>query len=139
MKNLALISSRIQDSLSQEKAYNIPDYIIEGFTRTASILFKILLPFKVATSKLEADHMHAAYVTPTMMDALEKLNEICSNVNEKITDTITKCIKKRTTLSKPGFMHQFLYSLTPLGRHDIRNWDGIEAKILSEHLCNSMF
>ena len=128
MKNLALISSRIQDSLSQEKAYDIPDYIIEGFTRSASILFKLLLPFKVATNKLEADHMPAAYVTPTVMGAVEKMNEICSNINDKITGTITECIKKRMTLSKPGLMYQFLYSLTPLGRHDIRNWDGIEAK-----------
>ena len=128
MNNLETISTKIKESLSKEKAYEIPSYIIDGFTNAAAILLKILLPFRIATHKLEADNMPAAYIAPIINCAIAKMEELCNDVNNEIITTITECINKRMKASQSGMMYQFLFSLTPLGRQEIRNWDGIEAK-----------
>lgn len=81
VKNFKKIYDAISDSLTAKTAYDIPDNIVNGFTKTASKLFAILLPFKLATHKLEADRMPAAYVTPVINVAIKKLDDIAVQLN----------------------------------------------------------
>ena len=53
LKNFDKIYEKIINSLKSEAVYDFPDHILKGMTKTASILFVILLPFKKAAHILD--------------------------------------------------------------------------------------
>ena len=130
VKNSKIIFSKINASLETKTAYDVSDYIIDGFTLAAQTLFVILLPFSIATHLLEADNLPAAYAVPIINDAIKLFEENCESfsISDSIKESIIECINRRMKFSQSGRIFQLLYSLTPLGREEIRSWDSIESR-----------
>jgi|BioPla2DNA2_1021312.scaffolds.fasta_scaffold26930_1 hypothetical protein len=128
LKNHNKIFQIIDASLTHDIAYDFPDYIIDGLTIAASTAFSILLPFYHATHILEADNIPAAYTVPVINAALEHLNTIRNDLGiaDELCNTIIACVTRRLSFSQTGKILQFLYTLTPLGRKEIRSNNELE-------------
>lgn len=122
LKNNDKITSVIEESLTNEAAYDFPDFVIEGFTSAAAVTFTVLLPFYHATHILEADNIPAAYTPPVISEAVKQMRANCesTNINSSICECIASCIENRLKLSQSGRILQLLYSLTPWGRKELR-------------------
>lgn len=98
-------------------------------SKVASTLFVILLPFKNATHILEADNMFACYVAPIINQSLKLLEEDVQfvDVSENIIDSINEKVFERMIHSQSGAYWNFLFSLTPLGRKQLREYPGISG------------
>ena len=122
LQNNEKIVETISASLKSERAYDIPDYIIDGFTEAAVIVFTILLPFNHAIHILESDRMPAAYTIPVVFEAISQMKSNCSilNISEEIVDCISENIIKRINFTQTGRILGLLYTLTPWGRKEIR-------------------
>ena len=128
LRNNEKIFSVLEASLTHETAYDFPDFIIDGMTIAAATAFCVLLPFYHATHILEADNIPAAYTIPVINSALEQFKSICSHFDiiDEICDVISACVTKRLSFSQSGRILHFLYSLTPLGRREIRESGALE-------------
>jgi hypothetical protein len=123
LNNYSFILKAILSSLTRPVAYDFPLKIIDGITINAFELFIILLPFKLASDKLEAERLAAAYVIPILRGA-QKMSRalILKYINDDdLSNIIDEAIDKRFSLSESGQILHFLYYLTPAGRDEIRN------------------
>lgn len=129
LTNFTHIHECINKSLKQDVAYDFPDSIIDGLTKTASILYVLLLPFKYATNALEADNMPASYVIPIVNEALKLFDQYSKSIkiSKEIINSIKDNVYARMFNSQSGHYWKFLYSLTPIGRKELRSHPGITS------------
>lgn len=73
--------------------------------------------------------MPAAYVVPIINEALKMLDEHSKmiQISKNITDSMKYSVYNRMFNSQSGRYWKFLYSLTPRGRKELRNYPGITS------------
>ena len=127
LQNIDVISSSIIASLEKDTAYDFPLHIINGIFIDVPLLFCLLQPFAIATHMLEADHMAAANTIPIIHQAIErcKSNSSLLSTDEKMVEKIISCVENRIYNSQSGKILEFLYSLTPAGRSELRSVEGL--------------
>ena len=116
------ITNKIFWMLRASKAYEIPSAAIIGMISSAKKLFLWLLPFKIASEKLEAEHLSAAYIHPVVNASLE-LSTIISEKympGDNVSGFLRGAVTKRMFRTSTGSILSFLYLSTPEGRYEFR-------------------
>jgi hypothetical protein len=131
LRNSDHIANCILHNLTKREAIDIPSMIIEGFTTTALMAFKVLLPYILASNYLEREQAPAAFIVPIIRAALSMAREMRdqSTIQTPVFDAMASAVENRFMNTESWKLLSFLYSLTPAGRFYYRNDPASNLKV----------
>lgn len=117
------IIDALKCNLNSGKAYDVSSSAILGITTSAKKLFLWLLPYKIASEKLESERLSAGYIQPVVHSAFElsaALEKKYLPDDDNMPGILRESVKKRMFNTTTGRILAFLYLATPEGRNSFR-------------------
>ena len=108
--------------LRGERAYEVDSSAIHGLTSSAVSLFFWLLPYKIASEKLECERLSAAYIHPVINAAFELSSTLEGKYihSDNVAGVLREAVNKRMFRTSTGAILSLLHLATPEGRYSYR-------------------